>query len=387
MELLNKTILDYVSIIILLIVLIYSKTQFSKDEESNKLFTMLVYSLLVFTIFDTLGTYSVAYMKNLPIWVNYAVVSIYFIMEGISIVTFYKYVEKYTNAQISHTVAYYVLSYFPLLFAFECVFANFFIFLLFEFDKYGGAKYGPLFPFFYFILAYYYLMILRMLAKNRKRISKRQRRAVLYFIATSLVMLLIQMVFLPDLPLQTFSFAVATLVLMLTLETPDYQKLKSTLKSLEIAREQTDKLNKIKHLFVGGEDSSMVELEYDFKKCIEDIYNSYRQKAEDLRIDYSLLADDTVPSMVIGNKSILWLILNDYLANTIQYVKHGSIELGYHMEKRQDKKILLSVFVVCSNLILSFNTFRVDLGDTVLEVSRQKDGGYVFTIQMLHSEV
>ncbi len=385
MELLNKTLLDYVAIIILCIVLIYSRTQFSRDVEANKRFNLLIWCLLLFSVFDVVGTITIEYASFVPVWLNYLVNSAYFLAEGASIIIFYKYVEKYTNSAITNTVAYYVLSYFPLLLAVECVIANCFVFILFEFDKYGLAAYGPLFPILYFILFYYYLLIVVMLVRNRRWISKRQLRAVASFICTAIVMMVVQILVLPDYSLQAFGFSVAALILMLTLETPDYEKLKSTLKSLEVAREQADKLENLKKFLMEEPDRPSAKTEYNFKKYIDDIYYSYRQRALGNRIDFVIETDDSIPDTVVGDKALLWQVVNDYLANIIENTKRGKVTLQSYAENVSGDSLDLVVSIICTNLALSLTKFELESNGAVLNIRKTEDGYDRLSFRMRHT--
>lgn len=384
MELFNQTILDYVAVIILIMILIYSKTQFSDEFAANKLFNLLVYSSLIFTVFDLFSTYSVAYDEILPVWLNYFNLTVYFLADGAILISFYKYVEKYINATLNRSVAYYVISYFPILFAVECLIANFFVFILFEFDKYGFHSYGPLFPMFYFILVYYYILVSIMLFKNRQRISKRQIRAVVYYMITTILIMLIQIIILPNYSLQTFGFAIAMLVLMLTLETPDYQKLNSTLKSLEAAREQANKLADLKPFFVAGDKSLVTPVEYNYRKCIEDIYYSFRHQAVEKRIAYSIETDDTIPDKLIGDRVLLKRILTDFLSNVIANTKRGELILKSTAENLTPNSLDVVISVLDSNINMSLEHFSLRSNGIELTAGKNSDGFYVLSCRIPH---
>lgn len=385
MSLFAQTLLDYVSIIILVIVFLYSRTLITKDNKDNRLFTVIVISLMSLSLFDMLGTYSLSYAKDVPIFVNYFISSMYFVSEGMSIIFFYKYIEKYTHAKINKSVAYYVTVYFPLIFAIECLIANFFVFILFEFDKYGGGAYGPLFPLIYVILLYYYALVIILLVRNRRRVTKKQIQAVVYFILTSLVTMVVQLVFLPDYPLQIFGFAIATLILMLSLETPDYRKLNSTLKSLEAAREKADTLADLKGLFIANPKATAVLTDYNVKKYIEDIFYSFRRSAIEKRILFQMELSDEIPETVSGNRALLWKIVNNFLYNTISSTHRGSITLTVYPEKLSEEMINIVVSVTVSNINLTLSRFNLATDSLELLVEKNEDGYNVITVKLPHA--
>lgn len=67
--------------------------------------------------------------------------------------------------------------------------------------------------------------------------------------------------------------------------------------------------------------------EYSPAKLIKDIYNMIRFKAEDKKLDFNIIADERIPSILRGDDIHLKQIITNLLSNAVKYTHTGGVTL------------------------------------------------------------
>lgn len=231
---------DIAAVILLLLVMIYVRVQYSHDKYSSRLFIMLLHSSFLFSIVDIISSVMLAGgMKWAPRGLVKFTCSFYYLLSAFTIMVFYRYIVEYLGIQLEKTVSYYVMTYFPFFFIFECLLANCFANILFSGGKYGYFSYGPLIWIIYFYPIYYFILTIIRLVFNRSQISIKQSLPVLAYMVSTLFAIAMQYLF-QNVMMMSFAFAISLLIMMLSLETPDYKKLVKTTELLEAVRGEVD---------------------------------------------------------------------------------------------------------------------------------------------------
>lgn len=241
---------DIAAAIILLLEMIYVRVQYSHDKYSSRLFIMLLHSSFLLSIVDIVSSLMLSGKLS---WASRGVVkctcSFYYLVTAFTIMIFYRYIVEYLGIKLERTVSYYVMTYFPFFFTLECLLANFCANILFSGGKYGYFSYGPLITIIYFYPVYYFILTIIRLVLDRKQISIKQTLPVIAYMVATVASVVTQYLF-QNVMVMSFGFAVALLIMMLSLETPDYRRLVKTTELLEAVRGEIDYQSEINEALI-----------------------------------------------------------------------------------------------------------------------------------------
>lgn len=241
---------DIAAAALLIVEMIYVRLQYSHDKYSNRLFIMLLHSSLLLAIVDMVSSLMLTvYVFDVSHVALKIVCSLYYLVSAFVVLVFYRYVVEYLGAKPERTVSYYVITYFPFCFILECLFANCFANILFVGGKYGNFTYGPLITIIYIYPVYYFFITIIRLIRSRKQITLRQGLSVFAYIIITLLTMASQFFF-QDVMIMPFGFAISILIMMFSLETPDYKKLMKTTEMLETVRDEMEYLNAFGQAFI-----------------------------------------------------------------------------------------------------------------------------------------
>lgn len=250
---------DIAAIVLMIVEMIYLRLQYAHVKYSNRLFIILLHSSLFLAVTDIVASlFQTTYSTIIPMELNRFVLAIYFITNAFIFLVFYRYVVVYLGDKQERSVAYYVKTYFPFVFTAECLFANRFANILFSGGKFGHISYGYLIILMYVYPLYYDILTLIVLHRNRKHITAKQRISVVSYILISLFAIAYQYYNASN-AILSFGYAIALLIMLFSLETPDYKKLIETTEALESVREVLDKQTEYNRSLI-----------YDFSKDICD---------------------------------------------------------------------------------------------------------------------
>lgn len=231
---------DIVAFILLLIEVIYVRVEYFHEKYSNRLFIMLLHTAFLFAISDIVNSFAIGrFAKVMPIEITRLTTNLYFTCNAFVFLVFYRYIMEYIGDSREKTVAYYVRTYFPFIFIMECLVANHYANIFFSGGKYGHFSYGSLIMIIYSYPVYYFLLTGYTLFRNRKTITGKQLFPICTFVGISLASFLVQ-VLLPNIGILSFGYSVSMLVMIFTLETPDYRNLIKATQTLDILRDELD---------------------------------------------------------------------------------------------------------------------------------------------------
>lgn len=392
---------DIVAIILLFLEIIYVKTLYSHEKYSSRLFIVLLYSSILLTIVDVFGSIMMNSKVN---WASGGVVKIffsfYYFMSAFTIMIFYRYIVEYLGIKLEKTVSYFIMTYFPLFFMLECLLANCFANILFTGGKYGYFSYGPLITVIYYYPLYYFILTIILLVRDRKNITLKQSLPVLAYMFSTLVAIVIQFFF-QNVNVMSFAFSIALLIMMLSLETPDYKRLVKTTELLEAVRGEYDYQSEINETLISEitndinnlveklldknnsnnlnhADNTQTELqeyvngygeivysvvgnavefnnhgknkqefktvEYSIKELSYDVQNIMLPAAKDTANTISVEIDPSIPDLIVGPVNEIKRILINLISESLKNTQNGLITLGISGRKIESD---------CINLIIS----------------------------------
>ncbi len=393
---------DIVALVLMIIEIVYLQIQYSHDKYSNRLFTLLTYSSLILTISDMASSLMLTqYVNDIPGWVLKLVCSVYYLLVALVFLVFYRYIVAYLGEKNERTVSYYVMTYFPFVFAVECLIANCFANVMFSGGSYGNFSYGSLMAVIYVYPFYYYALTIIYLIRCRQSVTFKQVISVVSFIVLTIVSLVVQ-IYVPATIMMPFGFAISLLIMMMSLETPDYKKLMKTTEILETVRDEVEMLDSFHKAFItemsdeigdyvdrvivktesldrksmgdsqrelceyvegygrltrtvlfdinefgtiGEIHGEMQPQEYNIRDIVSRVQKRMIPLVEDTANTFDIDINDSVPDVLIGCESHIKQVMINLLCNATQYTYDGRILLSVGVRKTSHDSINLIISV------------------------------------------
>jgi len=245
--------LDIAALGILVLVLLVYNTLYTTAEESSKKFNIFLCSLLGTCIFDMTSAYTISNYATIPLWINYIAVCLFFLFSGITgftLVLFLfsrMYEGKHSQAIMDISISIFIVYSFLSLSAPVTK-------TIFYFTPEGYFK-GPLHITVYIILAYFFIISAFVICNSRDKFSKRQFYLQLCFLALTALGIIIQL-FIPQVMVSVFVASLSTIIWLLSISAPDYNKLYENAKQLEIYQKDLEEA----HAKLASRNQNMQEL-------------------------------------------------------------------------------------------------------------------------------
>lgn len=223
------------STIFLIVLLFFIKMQYDINTDLNREFRKLAWMGLVATVLDVTTAITISYAHIIPVQLNTILNTLYF---------------------VSVALLGYQMMYYDLLFIYQDVKKNVFIrfnrwfvgvyFLMLIFNMFTGYFFyfsldgeyikGPTYLAVYVVPSYFVICSSIILLCNYRKFRTWQRAAIIIFALFQLCGLALQMLVFPDTLLALFMSALGLMMMLFTMETPDYQKLKVTIEELSATK-------------------------------------------------------------------------------------------------------------------------------------------------------
>ena len=390
--------------IFLVLFYFFHKIQFYTNTKGSRLFQKIIISLLVASITDSATALSISYAHDIPVWVNVLLNTIYFEVAPFStylvILYFEAVLESDKDFKILNTIN--LAIYFIYTFM---VCSGSVLDTMFYFDENRVYQHGPLYVFLYVVPMLYTLMAIILLLRNRRGFKRYYFISCVIFILISEGGLALQMFVLDNMLVSYFFSAIAIIILLFSMETPDYQKLMFTMDELDKAKSEADearaeaeKANRAKSIFLANmsheirtpingimgideialrevEDDSMkqhlldirdasnsllalindildvskiesgkmeiVDGEYSLNKLMYSIMNVIYFKAESKGLQIEMSNNPQIPELLFGDEGRIRQILINLLSNAIKYTPEGKVSLYVDFEQTSSKAVNL----------------------------------------------
>lgn len=247
----------------LVILYIYIRLQYSRQSEANKAFEKLTLYVLAANVADVVSAITLSYARELPHWINLVTNSAYFILIAFLGYQFTVYTQACVKRKemelLSEKDAFPEKKNFMgkfnqlIMLAFFGVFiANAFTGVIFSIGEQGEYVHGPLYLGMY-IMSFYFISCSGFVMLTHYRLfEKWQLFSVFIYLIIAFIGPLLQMLFFPDVLLAVFSSALGLVMMLFSMETPDYQKLVKTMAQLEQAQAKAEKASQAKSRFLAN---------------------------------------------------------------------------------------------------------------------------------------
>lgn len=370
---------DIATIVISGVLFVALKTVFYTESIRSSVFRKFIAMTLINSVLDILTAYTIAYSSAIPDVLNLLLNTLYQFSSAFTVYYAIRYVfvyiecSKKANIIVNHIIGF---SYLGLLTV------NIFTGVVFSFKNHEYIH-GPLF-FFTYILSFT-VVIHAFIAtiSERKKIAKSQYHIVLFFLTLPIAFSVIQML-IGDVLLTSFGEAFASLIMLFSLETPDYNKLLATMEELRIARQEADIANNSKSDFLANmsheirtpingilgmdtmiirecDDPQIIEyaeniriagngllsiindildlskiesgkmelvpVNYELFSILNDCFQMTRMRAEEKSLKLIFNTNPDLPAKLYGDEVRIRQIINNLLSNGIKYTAQGQVEL------------------------------------------------------------
>ncbi|MCI8669310.1 MAG: response regulator [Lachnospiraceae bacterium] len=375
----------------MIILYIFLLIQYSAQSEINREFRKLTLYVLTANIMDVATAITISYAADIPVWANVLVNTLYFAAAALLASQFMRYVNSYVSSEGEENKRFFRFNNFLIYIYLLFLFANMFFGYIFSFHGDGAYIHGKLYLIVYILPLYYILYSGGILLHNRSVFHFKQMVSIGIFIILALAGPVLQMVCFPDILLANFTVTLAILVILFSLETPDYYELiktmvelKRTKEEAELARKEALEANHAKTEFLANMshevrtpinailgynemimretreshttayavnvqaagrtllsiinnildftniDTGRLKLEngpYYLSSLFQDIITYAEYYAEKKNLELRLSIDENLPCRLSGDVVRLMQIFNNLISNAAKYTNEGFIEI------------------------------------------------------------
>lgn len=396
MSLIYNIDFEVASAVFLVIFFLFMKLQYSMQSKINQEFQKLTVFVLLADAMDVATAVTISYAAVLPVWLNLLLNTLYFM--AIAAVgyqfMYYSWIcvdkERKKNLLLSLNR---ILMFVP----FIILTVNLCNGCIFSISETGEYVHGPIYLVVY-IIPYYFIGWSAVILLSRfNSFQKWQRISIILYLVLGFGGAALQMLFFPDVLLAMFTVSLALVMILFTMETPDYQELVKTIDELTETREEAEKAkesaqeaNRAKTDFLANmsheirtpinailgynemimketKESNSAEyamnvqaagrtllslvndvldftsiekgalmLEkapYYVPSLIQDMVTYAEVNAQKKNLELRLMIDENLPKQLSGDAVRLMQIYNNLISNAVKYTMEGFVEIRISWQK------------------------------------------------------
>ncbi len=243
---------EIMGVIITLIIWFYYQMNYVVKTRNDKAFLNMCLCILAAQITDIITGFTFSMEDLVSPEMNMFLNTVYFFCSLSAAVAFERYVASYIIEKRKYA-GYDALRIFIIVFHTLLILMNVFSRGLFYFDPDTGEYIrGPLYAEVYAAPFIILLLSLYLIIRYRKRFDGKQWISSIVFLVVIFSGMILQGLFFPDIYLANGMISIALLMIVFSLETPDYRKLTRTLNELELARNEAYRASQIKSEFLAN---------------------------------------------------------------------------------------------------------------------------------------
>ncbi len=256
---------EIAAVLFLLILFIIMQFRYPIRTTHDRYFHALVFFMMVSTVLDIATAITIDMASQLPLWFSMALNTLYFFFSTLDTIVFAIYVSSYLETVNIPTI-FRILNPTMLGLYLILIVANLYNGCLFFFANGVTYTHGSLYYAVYLFPAYYILFSFGMLFRKHATFTKSQLVSIFVFSLLAFAGMVAQIFLLDHVLVTYFALALALLIMIFSLETPDYRALMETMDELErtraeevaarndaeMARHEAEKANQAKSAFLAS---------------------------------------------------------------------------------------------------------------------------------------
>jgi response regulator RpfG family c-di-GMP phosphodiesterase/signal transduction histidine kinase/HPt (histidine-containing phosphotransfer) domain-containing protein len=225
--------------VFLIIMLLFVRIQYNTQSSVNQAFLKLIVLVLAADVMDVVTAVTISYAHAVPVWLNILLSTLYFVTDAVVGYQFMFYFQFYVSRSREDTP---MIRVNKLVLGCYCalLLVNLFWGGIFTFTVDGGYVHGAAYPLVYIIPYYFIACSAVILISHFSKFQTWQKASILAYVGLGVLGPALQTLFFPDVLLSLFTLALSLMMIMFTMETPDYQKLVTTIGELRTAEETAE---------------------------------------------------------------------------------------------------------------------------------------------------
>ncbi len=226
--------------IFLIIFFFFMKLQYNTQSKVNKEFQKLTLLVLAADILDVVTAITISYVFRVPVWVNILLNTLYFVVNAAVGYQFMYYSTVYVFQNRKDSL-FLKINQFIIVLYYILLCLNLFTGCVFSISADEGYVHGVVYLAVYIVPFYLIICSGVILVRSFPKFQTWQKISIMGYLILSLSGPVLQMLFFPDVLLGLFTAALGLVMILFTMETPDYQKLAKTIKEMQITKEEAEK--------------------------------------------------------------------------------------------------------------------------------------------------
>ena len=226
------------AICFLLILNLHIRLQYSAESKQNQLFQDLLVYLIIAVSLDVITAVTISYAAYIPVWLNTILNHAYFVSVLVLEYRFLIYCIVGVCRREPKGAFFRFCQWINILTNILFV-INLFTGWVFRFTPEGEYIHGPLYYSFYIVSVFFVIATTGVLLSESRKFSRNQRISIILYSIATLIGPAVQFIF-PHVLFSLFTISLGFVMLMFSMETPDYQKLTKTMKELADMRDEAE---------------------------------------------------------------------------------------------------------------------------------------------------
>ena len=206
------------------------KAQYPKEVKEIHHYSNAMLIYIAVTALDIISAITISYAASIPHWLNMAVNTIYAMSVVLFFYAFERYICKYLLQERMNwekVVSNIVCMVYGILLILNC-----FTHWIFYFDESHRYIHGPAYFLIFFVPLYFIVTIGMILVIRNKNFDRRQKISIWLFTLLGVIGPLVQIYVTPNILFSMYTPALALLILLFLLVTPDYKRTLATMDEL-----------------------------------------------------------------------------------------------------------------------------------------------------------
>ncbi|MBR6478690.1 MAG: hypothetical protein IKS85_09615, partial [Lachnospiraceae bacterium] len=383
--------------LVTIVIAIAFRMNYVSRTRSDKAFMKLIYFILGSQALDMITAFTISMVDPKLNAFNLIMTTGYFYCAFATAVAFERYVASYI-LDIKRSRFYNYLRYFIVIGYCIHGLLNPWTKLAFYFLPDGTYLHGDLYFIGYIAPGLFEVLALYQIIRYRDHFSKKQWISSVAFLGAVAVAMVLQAFVVNDVYLTFGLIPVALLMILFSLETPDYRKLTQTLEELEAAKQEALRANRVKSDFLANMsheirtpinavlgfdemilreskekevieyaknikssghtllvlvndilDLSKIEAgkmevvlaEYDVVESLSNLLKVIESRASEKGLKFVCDIDGNIPRKLIGDEVRITQVLSNLLTNAVKYTQKGTVTLQIQVKECKRDEITL----------------------------------------------